>query len=37
MGFLDTIEGEFVGELSDPIPFDPTVDLPSAASLSAPS
>jgi beta-fructofuranosidase len=37
MGFIDTIEGEFVGELSDPIPFDPTVDLPSAASLSAPS
>jgi beta-fructofuranosidase len=37
MGFLDTIEGRFVGELSDPIPFDPTVHLPSAASLSAPS
>jgi beta-fructofuranosidase len=37
MGFLDTIEGEFVGELSDPIPFDPTVELPLAASLPAPS
>lgn len=37
MGFLDTIEREFVGELSDPIPFDPTVDLPSPASLPAPS
>lgn len=34
MGFIDTIDGVFVGELSDPIPFDPEVDLPSAASLS---
>jgi hypothetical protein len=37
MGFLDTIDGEFVGELADPIPFDPTVELPLAASLPAPS
>jgi beta-fructofuranosidase len=35
MGFIDTIGGEFVGELSDPIPFDPIVDLPPAASLPA--
>jgi len=33
MGFVDTIDGEFVGVLSDPMPFDPTVGLPSAASL----
>jgi len=33
MGFLDTVGGAFVGELSDPIPFDPTADLPVAASL----
>ncbi len=37
MAFLDTIGGEFVGELSDPIPFDPTIELPLAASLPAPS
>ena len=36
MGFVDTIDGEFVGELSDPIPFDPTVALSAAASLSTP-
>ncbi len=37
LGFLDKIKGAFVGELSDPVPFDPTVDLPSAASLPTPS
>jgi beta-fructofuranosidase len=37
MGFLDTIDGEFVGELADPIPFDPTVELPLAANVPAPS
>lgn len=36
MGFIDTIDGEFVGELSDPIAFDPTVALPTAASLPTP-
>jgi beta-fructofuranosidase len=34
MGFVDVVDGSFVGELADPIPFDPGVDLPSAASLS---
>ncbi len=33
MGFVDTIAEAFVGELSDPIPFDPQADLPEAASL----
>jgi beta-fructofuranosidase len=34
MGFVDAIDGVFIGELSDPIPFDPGVDLPSATSLA---
>jgi len=36
LGFLDTIDGQFAGELSDPIRFDPNVALPSAASLPSP-
>lgn len=34
MGFIDEIDGSFVGELSDPIPFDPGINLPSASSLA---
>ncbi len=34
MGFINVIEGSFVGELADPTPFDPNVDLPSARSLA---
>jgi len=37
LGFRDTIEGRFIGELADPIRFDPTVDLPTATSLSRPA
>ena len=33
--FDHVIEGVFIGELSDPIPFDPTVPLPTAASVPA--
>lgn len=35
LGFVDRVDGAFVGELSDPIPFDPDGAFPMAASLSA--
>lgn len=34
MGFVDQVDGRFVGELADPIPFDPHAALPMAASLA---
>lgn len=34
MGFVDQVDGRFVGELADPIPFDPHAALPMAAALA---
>jgi beta-fructofuranosidase len=34
MGFVDEVDGAFVGELADPIPFDPDVNLPSSTGLA---
>lgn len=34
IGFIDQVDGRFVGELADPIPFDPHSALPVAAALA---
>lgn len=34
MGFVDQVDGRFVGELADPIPFDPQAALPTAGALA---